>query len=86
MAEQINNLHAMHENKGAVGLMNGIQPTPLFLPEKSHGQKRLESFSPWVHQESDMTELLSTRKCYRSAEKVVPFLVKVIRKRLFLGA
>ena len=25
------------------------QPTPVFLPEKSHGQKRLVGYSPWGH-------------------------------------
>ena len=32
------------------------QPTPLFLPEKSHGQKILVGYSPWGHKESDITE------------------------------
>ena len=32
------------------------QPTPVFLPEKSHGQRSLEGYSPWGHTESDMTE------------------------------
>ena len=31
------------------------QPTP-FLPGKSHGQRSLERYSPWNHQESYMTE------------------------------
>ena len=35
-------------------------PTPVFLPEKSHGQKSLESYSPWGRKESDTTEWLST--------------------------
>ena len=32
------------------------QPTPGFLPGKSHGQRRLEGYSPWGHNESDMAE------------------------------
>ena len=32
------------------------QPTPVFLPEKSHGQKRLAAYSQWGHKESNMTE------------------------------
>ena len=32
------------------------QPTPVFLPGKSHGQKSLVGSSPWGHKESDMTE------------------------------
>ena len=36
------------------------QLTPVFLPGKSHGQRRLAGYSPWGHKESDMTERLST--------------------------
>ena len=32
------------------------QPTPVFLPGKSHGQRSLAGRSPWSHKESDMTE------------------------------
>ena len=32
------------------------QPTPVFLPGKSHGQRGLVSYSPWGHKESDTTE------------------------------
>ena len=32
------------------------QPTLVFLPGKSHGQKNLEGYSPWGRKESDMTE------------------------------
>ena len=31
------------------------QPTPEFLPAKSHEQKSLASYSPWSSKESDMT-------------------------------
>ena len=31
------------------------KPTPIFLPEKSHGQRNLVGYSPWGHKESDMT-------------------------------
>ena len=36
------------------------QPTPVFLPGESHGQRSLEGYSPWGHKELDMTEQLST--------------------------
>ena len=39
------------------------QPTPLFLPEKSHGQRSLVGYSPGGHKESDMTEQLSAHTC-----------------------
>ena len=32
------------------------QHTPVFLPEKSHGQRTLAGYSPQGHKESDMTE------------------------------
>ena len=32
------------------------QPTPVFLPEKSLGQRSLTGYSSWGHEESDMTE------------------------------
>jgi len=31
------------------------QPTPVFLPEKSNGQRSPAGYSPWGHKESDMT-------------------------------
>ena len=33
-------------------------PTLVFLPGKSHGQRSLVGFSPWGCQDSDMIELL----------------------------
>ena len=32
------------------------QPTPVFLPGKSYGQRSLAGYSPWSHNELDMTE------------------------------
>ena len=32
------------------------QPTPEFLPGKSHGQRKLVADSPWGRKESDMAE------------------------------
>ena len=34
------------------------QPTPVFLPGKSHRQRRLVGYSPWGHKESDTTEVI----------------------------
>ena len=34
---------------------SGRQPTPVFLPGKSHGQRRLAGYSPWSCKESDTT-------------------------------
>ena len=35
------------------------QPTPVFLPGKSHGQRSLTGYTPWGHKESDTTERLT---------------------------
>ena len=37
------------------------QPTPVFLPRKSHGQRSLASYSPRGIKEPDITERLSMR-------------------------
>ena len=39
------------------------QPTSVFLPGESHGQRNLEVYSPWGHKESDMTEQLTLSHC-----------------------
>ena len=31
------------------------QPTPIFLPEESHGQRSLTGYSPWGHKELEKT-------------------------------
>ena len=36
------------------------QPTLVFLPRKSHGQRSLVGYGPWGHKESDANEWLST--------------------------
>ena len=38
----------------------GGQPTPVFLPGESHGQRSLMGYSPWGCNESDKTESLNT--------------------------
>ena len=40
------------------------QPTPVFLPEKSHGQRHLAGNSPWVAKKLDMTWQLTTKLCF----------------------
>ena len=35
-----------------------MQPTPVFLPGESHGQRSLVGYSPWGHKELDTTEQL----------------------------
>ena len=64
MAWQVKNPPPMQEMQeiqflslgGEDPLEEGMQPTPLFLPGESHGQRSLEGYTPWGHQESDTTE------------------------------
>ena len=37
------------------------QPTPAFLPGKSHGQRSLVGYSPWDHKELDTNEQLTQK-------------------------
>ena len=39
------------------------QPTPVFLPGKSHGQRSLAGYSLWGLKELDMTEQAHTYTC-----------------------
>ena len=41
---------------GKIPWRRAWQPTPIFLPGESHGQRSLEGHSPQGHKESDMTE------------------------------
>ena len=64
------------------------QPTPVFLPGKSHGQRSLEGYSPWGHKESDRTEKPSTFVGYRldgRVDKVKGFLVMGLPEDLAKG-
>ena len=44
---------------GKISWRREWQPTPVFLPGESHGQRRLVGYSPWGRKESDMTEELT---------------------------
>ena len=37
-------------------IASSLQPTPVFLPGESQGQRSLVGYSPWGHKESDTTE------------------------------
>ena len=41
---------------GKIPLRRTWQPTPVFLTEKFHGQRRLVGYSLWGHKELDTTE------------------------------
>ena len=49
-----------------------IAPTPVFLPEGSHGQRSLVGYSPWGRRESDRTERLSTHFYFCRQKRTEP--------------
>ena len=61
MAQMVKNLPAMQETQVRSldwedPWRKKEQPTPVFLPGKSRGQRSLVDYSPWGLKESDMTE------------------------------
>ena len=61
MAPMVKNLLEMQETRvrplGQEDLLEELwQPTPVFLPGESHGQRSLAGYGPWDCKESDMTE------------------------------
>ena len=73
IAQLVNHLPAMQDTQVRFlgredPLKKKWQPTPVFLPEKSHGQRRLTGQSPWGHKELDMTEV--TKHKYKPLLKI----------------
>ena len=58
-AMQLSQVPSMDQEGPLVGEW---QPTPVFLPGRSHGQRSLLAYSPWGHKESDTTERLNNNK------------------------
>ena len=48
--------HGLNPWVGKIPGSRKWHPTPVFLPEKFHGQRRLAGYSPWGRKESDTTE------------------------------
>ena len=55
MVEMVKNLPAI-SGSGRSPWRRKWQPTPVFLPRKSHAQRSLAGYSPWGRKESDTTE------------------------------
>ena len=49
--------HGFDPSVGKISWRRKWQPTPVFSPGKSHGQRSLAVYSPWGCRESDMTEV-----------------------------
>ena len=61
----VKNLPAMQETRldtwvGKIPWRRKGQPTPVFLPGESHGQRSLVGYGPRGHKESDTTGLIRT--------------------------
>ena len=52
--------HRFSPGVGKIPWRRAWQPTPVFLPGESHGQRSLAGYSPGVHKELHATEWLST--------------------------
>ena len=65
--------------------MRKWQTTPVFLPEKSHGQRSLERYSPWGPKESDMTSGYAEQVGRGKKKKLVPSILYLssIRKAVY---
>ena len=63
MAQVVKNLPAMQETwVGKIPWRRKWQPTPVFLPGKSHQQRSLVGSRPWVYKELDTTRWLNDNK------------------------
>ena len=47
-----------------------MQPTPVLLLRKFHGQRKLAGYSPWGHKELDTTDQESKKKAVEKGVKV----------------
>ena len=68
MAQTVKNLLGMPW-VGKIPWRKKRQPTPVFLPGKSCGQRSLAVYSPWGRKESDMTDWLTAISFERSKNK-----------------
>ena len=59
------------------------QPTSVFLPRESHGQKSLVGYSPWGCKEPGMTELLSVHT-FLLHGRLLPFKLHKLYKIPYL--
>ena len=58
VAQMVKNPLAVQETwVGKIPWRRAWQPTPVFLPGESYGQRSLAGYSPQAHKESDMTEV-----------------------------
>ena len=64
------------------------QPTPVFLPGESHGQRSLSGYSPWGCKESDTTEQLTFHYiiCISSTSRMCPSLLHWLSSTIWVNS
>ena len=85
VAQMVKNVPAMQESQDqSLGqedpLEKGWQPTPVFWPGGSHGQRSLVGYSPWALKESDTTKQLThthTHTHTHTVIMIIPFPIFV---------
>ena len=80
MAQMVKNLLLMRETQvrsldQKIPWRRAWQPTLVFLPGESHGQKSLAGYSPWGHKESDTAEQLTHNTLLHFCHSSVPSLI-----------
>ena len=56
---------------GKIPWRRAWQPTPVFLPGESHGQRNLVNYSPWVHEELETTDVWVYVTWIRTAHSLI---------------
>ena len=69
---------------GKIPWRRAWQPTPVFLPGESHGQRSLVGHSPWGRKESNTTEPLRTRASFLTKRTNVCWLYSWVLDRSLL--
>ena len=74
MAQVVRNLPAVQETQdgswvGKIPWRRKQQPTPVFLPRESHGQRSLVGYSPRGRKELDTTEQLNHHQMQKKKKK-----------------
>ena len=65
---------------GKIPWRRAWQPTPVFLPGESHGQRCWLAYSPWCDKESDMTEVTECARVHTHTEHAVCKRLRQMRK------
>ena len=74
VAQMVKNLPTMQETQvwsKKDPQENGMQPTLVFLPGESHGQRSQVGYSPWGRRESDKTEWLTLSLSFQKERSVM---------------